>query len=108
MVDQPPFTIEFDELVVGHLRSIEAKYHSLVEAAIEDQLRHTADIATRNRKPLNQIPGPFDSSWEIRFGPKNQMRLFYDVDSIARVVHVKAIGIKIRNRLFIGGEEYEP
>jgi hypothetical protein len=62
---------------------------------------------TRNRKPLDQ-PGPFEASWELRCGPDNRFRVFYDVDAAATVVNVLAIGIKDRTRLLIAGEEYKP
>jgi hypothetical protein len=48
-----------------------------------------------------------DASWELRCGPGNRFRVFYDVDSSSQVVQVLAIGLKDRNRLLIGAEEYE-
>ena len=62
---------------------------------------------TRNRKPLEQ-PAPFGATWELRFGPGNRFRVFYEVESNTQVIHVLAIGIKERNKLRIGGEEFEP
>jgi hypothetical protein len=61
---------------------------------------------TRNRKPLDQ-PAPFEASWELRCGPDNRFRVFYDVDAESQTVLVLAIGVNERNRLLIGGEEYE-
>ncbi len=49
---------------------------------------------------------PFAVSWELRCGPDNRFRVFYDVDSELREVQVLAVGVKDRNRLLIGGEEY--
>jgi len=60
---------------------------------------------TRNRKPLDQ-PAPFAASWELRCGPDNRFRVFYDVDRAGQKVHVLAVGVKDRNRLLIGREEY--
>jgi mRNA-degrading endonuclease RelE of RelBE toxin-antitoxin system len=52
-------------------------------------------------------PSPFGATWELRFGPNNRFRVFYEVDNDEHTVQVLAIGIKERNRLFIGGEEFE-
>jgi hypothetical protein len=52
-------------------------------------------------------PAPFGASWELRCGPDNRFRVFYDVDSTTHEVQVLAVGVKDRNRLLIGGEEYE-
>lgn len=86
------------------MRSIERKYHSLIRKTIEDQLHYEPDIETRNRKLVRQ-PFVFDATWEIRFGPRNRFRVFYETDQTDRVVHVLAIGEKIGNRLFIAGKE---
>jgi hypothetical protein len=89
-----------------HLDLIEPKHHTLLRATVNEQLSFTPAEETRNRKPLEQ-PGPFDGRWELRCGPKNQFRVFYDVDLESRTVEVLAIGTKDRNRLIVGGEEYE-
>jgi hypothetical protein len=73
---------------------------------INEQLTHTPTVETRNRKPLDQ-PAPFGASWELRCGPDNRFRVFYEVDAEANEVQVLAVGIKERNRLLIGEEEYE-
>jgi hypothetical protein len=52
-------------------------------------------------------PAPFAAPWELRCGPNNCFRVFYDVDSESQVVWVLAVGVKDRSRLLIGGEEYE-
>jgi hypothetical protein len=65
MARKQPFTISFDEATKGQLRAIEAKYHSLIRAAIEEQLQFEPETETRNRKPLLQ-PAPFEATWEIR------------------------------------------
>lgn len=85
---------------------IEAKYHGLLRRTIVEQLTFTPVDETRNRKPLDQ-PAPFEASWELRCGPDNRFRVFYDIDPASREVHVLAIGVKDRNRLLIGREEYE-
>jgi hypothetical protein len=62
------------------------------------------DVTTRNRKPLKR-PVFFEATWELRFGPGNRFRVFYDIDQKQHVVAILAIGIKRGNRLLIGGEE---
>ena len=104
MEPKPPFTIIYAPITRVHLRAIEAKHYSLIRAAIEERLSYEPDVTTRNRKPLKR-PVIFEATWELRFGPGNQFRVFYDIDQKGHVVAVLAIGIKRGNRLFIGGEE---
>jgi mRNA-degrading endonuclease RelE of RelBE toxin-antitoxin system len=101
-----PFTLSFAPEAIEHLDRVDAKYHGLIRRTIKEQLRRAPTEETRNRKPLDQ-PAPFGSSWELRCGPDNRFRVFYEVDSEAQEVQVLAIGVKDRNRLLIGGEEYE-
>src|SRR5438552_12992667 len=89
-----------------HLRAIEAKYHSLIRAEIEEQLQFEPAKETRNRKPLRQ-PAPFEATWELRFGPDNRFRVLYGIDEDDREVQIQAIGVKEGNRLLVGGEEVE-
>jgi hypothetical protein len=74
---------------------------------IESQLIHDPDHATRNRKPLKP-PSVFGATWELRFGPRNRFRVLYDIDTQNHIVHILAVGVKERNRLFVGGEETKP
>jgi len=62
-------------------------------------------MTTRNRKPLKK-PTAFRAEWELRFGPKNRFRVFYAVKD--GEVILLAFGEKVRNRVFIEGEEVEP
>ena len=104
MAKQQPFALIYDPAVAGHLDAIEAKYHSLIRATIEQQLQYEPESATRNRKPLEQ-PIELGVRWELRLGPSNRFRVFYRVDAEQRQVRVLAIGVKVKNRLFIAGEE---
>jgi mRNA-degrading endonuclease RelE of RelBE toxin-antitoxin system len=106
MAKRPKFTLSFAPEAIEHLDSIDSKYHGLLRRTIKEQLTYSPTEETRNRKPLDQ-PAPFDSSWELRCGPDNRFRVFYDVDSESRAVWVLAVGVKERSRLLIGGEEYE-
>jgi mRNA-degrading endonuclease RelE of RelBE toxin-antitoxin system len=102
-----PFTIIFARRVKEHFQAIETKYHSLIRTAIDEQLRFEPDRESRNRKPLNRS-GPFDAGWELRCGSDNRFRIFYNMDMKNRRVEIQAIGVKERNRLFIGGEVEKP
>lgn len=106
MAKKLKFTIAFAPQVVGHLDVVDTKYHQLLQRAISEQLTHSPLSQTRNRKPLDQ-PAPFGASWELRCGPQNRFRVFYEVDAVAREVQVLAVGVKERSRLLIGGEEFE-
>ena len=106
MAKRPKFTPFFAPQAIEHLDLIESKYHGLLRRMINEQLTFTPTAETRNRKPLDQ-PAPFGASWELRCGPDNCFRVFYDVDSASQEVRVLAVGVKDRNRLLIGGEEYE-
>ena len=101
------FTIIFAPETLAHLDVFEPKEHRLIREAVDEQLSFLPEQVTRNRKPLEQ-PAPFAAVWELRFGPDNRFRVFYEVDVNTRVVHILAIGIKERNKLLIGGEEFEP
>jgi mRNA-degrading endonuclease RelE of RelBE toxin-antitoxin system len=106
MVRRRPFSLIFDPEVKRHLRAIEAKHHSLIHAAIHEQLLFEPETETRNRKPLQQ-PAALGATYELRFGPDNRFRVFYAVAKEDREVRILAIGVKDRNRLVIGGEEVE-
>ncbi len=98
------FTVVYASRVKGHLHTIERKYHSLIRRTIAEQLSFEPDTETKNRKPL-QEPVIFNATWEIRFGPNNRFRVYYDVNREKREVDILAVGVKRRNRLFIGREE---
>ena len=104
MPDTDRFELCFAPEVVEQLVVIERKYHPLIQKTLDEQLVYEPDHQTRNRKPVEQ-PAPFAATWELRFGPGNRIRVFYDVDRVEYVVWILAIGIKERERLFIGGEE---
>jgi mRNA-degrading endonuclease RelE of RelBE toxin-antitoxin system len=106
MVKQRKWTLSFAPEAIEHLDRIDFKYHGLLRRTINEQLTYTPIAETRNRKPLDQ-PAPFGASWELRCGPDNRFRVFYEVDAAAHEVRILAVGVKDRNRLLIGGEEYE-
>ncbi len=106
MAKKPPFALVYADEVKLHLRAIETKYHSLIRSEAEAQLLFDPNVETRNRKPLKR-PLAFGADWELRLGPENRFRVFYQVKAERRQVRVLAVGVKERNRLLIGGEEFE-
>ena len=99
------FRLIYDPKVSNHLRHIERRFYSLIRKTINDQLRYEPEVETRNRKPLEE-PMAFEATWEIRFGPNNRFRVFYQTDQALGEVYVLAIGVKRGNRLFIEGKEF--
>lgn len=106
MAKKKPFALVYADEVKEHLRAIESKYHSLIQSEIEAQLAHEPGVETRNRKPLKR-PIAFGADWELRLGPDNRFRVFYQVNEASREVRVLAIGVKERSQLYFRGEEFE-
>ena len=106
MVNMTPgqrFLLIYAPIAKLHLKTIERKYHSLIRTTIENELQFEPDVETRNRKPLKR-PVTFEAEWELRFGPDNRFRVFYDINIESHEVYILAIGVKEGNRLFIGGK----
>jgi mRNA-degrading endonuclease RelE of RelBE toxin-antitoxin system len=85
---------------------LSARDRTTLVDAVDDQLRHQPDVPTRRRKRMR--PNPV-APWELRVG---DYRVFYDLEPGAEEagepeVVVLAIGLKTRNRIWIGGEEHE-
>ncbi|MBI2835021.1 MAG: type II toxin-antitoxin system RelE/ParE family toxin [Acidobacteria bacterium] len=96
------YAIEFAELVKGHLEALTARQRTTVLDALEPRLANEPLSETRNRKPLR--PNPI-APWELRVG---NLRVFYEVATTpAAVVRILAVGIKERNIVRIGGQEFQ-
>lgn len=107
MPDEPRrFAIVYAPITKQHLQTIEANYYTLIRAAISDQLAFEPTAETRNRKPLKR-PVVFMATWEIRTGPQNRFRAYYDVDLEQGIVAILAIGRKHGHQVMIGGEEIQ-
>jgi len=46
-------------------------------------------------------------AWELRFGPENRFRVFYRTETELRQVYILAVGMKVKERLFVGGKEFD-
>jgi mRNA-degrading endonuclease RelE of RelBE toxin-antitoxin system len=94
-----PFAIIYTEEAKGLLSELTASDRSLVIDAISAQLMHQPDKETRNRKPMRKNPLAL---WELRVG---KLRVYYDVVAEPDpVVVIRAIGIKIRDQVYIKGK----
>ncbi len=99
-----PYELKYAAEVPRHLGTIPRKHHSLIRRQIESQLGYEPESETRNRKPLLR-PSLLGVVWELRCGLRNRFRVFYRVDRARRQVYIVAVGLKVKDRLFVGGEE---
>ena len=101
-----PYHLIYDTEFIPQLKSIERKYHAIIKEAIRRHLIYEADKKTNNRKPLTRTTS-WGARWELHCGNDNEFRVFYSVYTERSEVHILAVGIKQRERLFIGGKEVE-
>jgi mRNA-degrading endonuclease RelE of RelBE toxin-antitoxin system len=94
-----PYRIEFSPEAVDHLDGLTARQRSSVLDAIERQLLYQPRVETRQRRPLR--PNPL-AEYRLRVG---DLRVYDDVRHA--IVLIKAVGIKLRNRVLVGGKEIE-
>jgi mRNA-degrading endonuclease RelE of RelBE toxin-antitoxin system len=94
-----PYRIEYSLEAIRHLRQLTARERSIGIDTVDQQLTHEPTVETQNRKEM--LPNDL-ASWELRIG---DLRVYYEVLEAEQLVNVVAIGIKRRNRVFIGGVE---
>jgi len=102
------YTLIYAPEVHAHVDAIDKRFLRALREAIVEQLSFAPLRETRNRKPLERTPGPFGATWELRCGPDNRFRVFYEVAAQTREVRVLAIGVKDHARLLIAGKEFTP
>jgi len=94
------YRIEYDPEAEDHLAALTARDEATVLDVVPRQLAHQPTITTRNRKPMR--PNPL-APWELRIG---RLRVYYDVhEEPEPLVTIRAVGVKDRNRVRIGGTE---
>ncbi len=94
-----PYRIEYSPAAEEHLRHLTARQQAIVLDAVDEQLAHQPTVETRRRKPMR--PNPL-APWELRIG---DLRVYYDIEEGPEmVVLIRAVGLKERNRVHIGGE----
>jgi mRNA-degrading endonuclease RelE of RelBE toxin-antitoxin system len=91
-------TPEADE----HLAKLTARDRATIVDKLERSLIHEPTVETRNRKPMR--PNPI-APWELRIG---RLRVYYEAsEGSPPLVMVRAIGMKVRNRVRIGDQWWE-
>jgi mRNA-degrading endonuclease RelE of RelBE toxin-antitoxin system len=95
------FEIEFSDRARDNLEGFRKRDQQVIVDAIDVQLTNQPARPTRNRKPLEGNPL---APWELRAGG---FRVFYDIDVEEATVVIVAVGRKVGNKLFIGGEEIQ-
>lgn len=98
---KPPYAIEYSPPSRGHLAALRAGERVRIFDEVDVQLLHQPTVVTRNRKPLQ--PNPL-ARFELRIGA---LRVYYEVDEERRIVEIRAVGVKTRDRVTIGGEEID-
>lgn len=90
------FGIEFAPEALLELQQLRATDQRRVVDAVEKQLSHEPEKTARRRKQLVGISPPWEQVrpvWQLRVG---DFRVFYDVDSEARLVIIRSIRLKGR------------
>jgi len=94
------YAIEIARSVVAQIEALSGAERARVLDGVERYLAQEPLRETRIRKPLR--PNPI-APWELRLG---SLRVFYDVsESGKKIVHILAIGKKVRNVVRIGEQE---
>jgi mRNA-degrading endonuclease RelE of RelBE toxin-antitoxin system len=99
------YEIFFADETNEHLAALSAGQKARVLEAITRQLLHEPARRTRNRKPMDPDKRAFVAPWELRAG---NLRVYYAVDDVpSPKVVIVAVGVKVRERLLIGGKDVE-
>ena len=89
------YRILFSAGVEEDLENIRPFHRNRILDQIEESLTHQPTAPSRNRKLLVNLLPPWEATsvvWELRSGDH---RIFYDVDEVNRVVHIRAIRKKL-------------
>jgi mRNA interferase RelE/StbE len=93
------YRIIFSPDGLDQLHELSARLRAVVLDQIERQLTHQPAEETRNRKRMRENPL---APWELRVG---DLRVYYDLrDEPQPTVLIRAVGVKVRNQLMIGGK----
>ena len=96
------YRIEFTADARSQLRSLPAHDRATVLEITREQLVHEPSRATRNRKPMR--PNPL-APWVLRIG---HLRVYSEVaEKPLTYVTIRAIGVKVRERVFVAGVEID-
>lgn len=89
------YEVVVHELAAEELDSLRAFERRRIVAEIRQQLVHQPASPSRRRKCLADLTPSFEHEppvWELRVG---DYRVFYDVDEVGRLVHVRAVRRKL-------------
>jgi mRNA-degrading endonuclease RelE of RelBE toxin-antitoxin system len=95
------YNIEYSSEAAIHIGLLPTYQRRLVMDRVEEQLTYEATVETRNRKPMRENPVAL---WELRIG---NLRVYYDVSEDNAWVTIRAVGVKVHNRVFVAGKEIE-
>jgi mRNA-degrading endonuclease RelE of RelBE toxin-antitoxin system len=96
------FRIEYAPEAVDHLAGLPKRQAHMVLDQVERKLKHQPTLPSRNRKLLRANPV---APWELRLGV---LRVYFDVRlEPTPLVTVRAVGVKVRDRVWIAGEEVD-
>ncbi len=98
------YTFEYTKDAIEHIRKLPADRRAAIMDQLEEGLAHQPTARARNRKPMHPDRKLYVAPWELRLG---DLRVYYAVEDAPKKVIVMAVGIKERERLFIGGLEVE-
>ncbi len=89
-------------VVRDHLVCLTAAQRSLIAHSVDEQLINQPTVETRNRKRLraNDFAG-----WELRV---RDLRVYYEVEEEAQLVRIRAVGVKVRERVYVANQEFIP
>ena len=94
------YRIEAAPEISDHLARFSKHHQKLILDTVPRQLGHQPTVETRNRKRLAANP---IAPWELRVG---SCRVYFEVqEEPERVVRIVAVGLKVREKVMIGGVE---
>ena len=100
------YRIRFSPEADDHVAALTARQRAILLDVLGRQLLHKPTVQTRNRKRMQGREQMPIAPWELRIG---NLRVYYDVyERPARLVVIGAVGIKVRDRVRIGGKEIVP
>ncbi len=95
------YQIEYSQESIDHLRLLSARQRTVILDEVDKQLIYQPTVETRNRKPMR--PNIL-AVYELRIG---QWRVYFDVETVTKIVVIRAIGFKQGNIVYIGGERID-
>jgi len=96
------YRVEFAAGARDQVKALSGSDRATILGAVRDQLRHEPCRPTRTRKPLRANPL---APWVLRVG---HLRVYYEASELAGpCVTIRAVGIKVRERVLIGGVEID-